>query len=156
MAELLTKTSDWWPVDKIVLAYFAAATLLELIYWSRLPDPWMLLVVHLAGALLIWLMACYPRNRFLNFFHYWYPLPYVFFCYKEMGILIPAVRTTNADAWLAEVDLAIWGAHPTVWLERFRSPLLVEALVVVYSGFVPAVLIVAFLLWKKRQFQTFR
>ena len=157
MAGLLTKArSDWWPVDKILLAYFGGATLLQLLYWERLPDPWILLAVHLAGGLLIALMARHPFNRILNFLHYWYPLPYVFFCYREMGILIPAVRTTNADAWLAEVDFAIWGAHPTVWLERFRSPFLVEALVIIYSGFVPIVLIVAFLLWEKRQFHDFR
>ena len=147
---------NWWPVDKVILAYFGAATLVELVYWQRLPDPWPMLIAHLAGALLIALAAAYPRNRVLGLFHYWYPLPYVFSCYKEMGTLIPVLRTGDADAALARLDFALWGTHPTVWLERFRSPLLAEALEIIYSGFVPAVLMVAFILWEKKRFHQFR
>jgi membrane-associated phospholipid phosphatase len=49
------------------------------------------------------------------------------------------------------MDFALWGANPTVWLERFRSPLLAEILEIVYSGFVPALVMVALLLWKKKK-----
>jgi len=157
LAELLIqKAYDWWPVDKVILGYFGAAAVIELIWWSRLPNPMELLIAHVVGILIITLMIRRPANAALHFFHYWYPLFYVFYCYKEMSILIPALRTTNADAWLAELDLAIWGANPTVWLERLRSPALVETLVIIYSGFVPCILIVAFILWKKRQFDDFR
>ena len=115
MAQLLTpRRADWWPVDKVILAYAAAATLVELIYWSKVPDPGVLLMVHLAGAALIALAACYPRQPALVVFHYWYPVFYVFFCYKEMSILIPALRNWDADAALAQLDFAIWGANPTV------------------------------------------
>ena len=97
MADLLTSArADWWPADKVILAYFGATTLLELIFWSRLPDAGLLLIVHLVGALLIVLAALYHANPLLRFFHYWYPLPYVFYCYKEMSILIPALRTDAA------------------------------------------------------------
>jgi len=138
MADLLTQgracstpttpRPDWWPVDKVILAYFAGAVVLELIFWSRLPDPRLLLAAHMAGALLLTLAVYYPGNAPARIFHYWYPLAYVFYCYKEMSILIPARRATTADAALPRLDFAICGANPTVWLERFRSPLLAEAL----------------------------
>ena len=157
MAELLMRKGyDWWPVDKVILGYFGAAIAIELFWWSRLPNPMELLIAHLAGILLMVLIAMRPANRALHFFHYWYPIFYVFYCYKEMSILIPALRTTNADAWLAELDLRLWGSNPTVWLERLRSPLLVEALVIVYSGFVPVILIMALIMWQKKQFDDFR
>jgi len=157
MAHLLNAArAEWWPVDKVILAYLAAATLLELICWSRLPDPWFLLMVHLAGAAALALLALYPANSLARIFHYWYPLPYVFYSYKEMSILIPALRATDADAALARLDFAVWGANPTVWLERLRSPLLAELLQIVYSGFLPVVLMMALILWKQKRYLEFR
>src|SRR5262245_61088344 len=115
-----------------------------------------MLAAHLAGALGIWLMAAKPRVPILATFHHWYPVFYVFACYKEMSILIPVLRTGSADAALAKLDYAIWGANPTVWLERFHNPAIAEILQIIYSGFVPAVLGVAFILWKKKRFKEFR
>jgi membrane-associated phospholipid phosphatase len=148
--------ADWWPVDKVMLTYLGAITIVELIYWSRIPHALERLVTHLIGILIIALVAYFPANRVSQFTHYWYPLPYVAYCYKEMGMLIPALGRPDADAALAHLDFAIWAANPTVWLERLRSPVLAEALEMVYSGFVPVVLLVAFLLWKRNRFCEFR
>jgi hypothetical protein len=58
VAQLLTASRwDWWPVDKVILTYFGATALLELFYWSSLPDASWLLIAHLGGALFIGLMA---------------------------------------------------------------------------------------------------
>jgi len=157
VAQLLTaRRLDWWPVDKVILAYFAAVTLIEVFYWSSLPDPFSMVTVHLVGALIIGLIVYYPSNPILIFVHFWYPLPYVFYSYKEMSILIRALRLPDADLALAQIDFAFWGANPTVWLERLRSPYLAEALEIVYAGFVPAILMVAFVLWKKNKLREFR
>lgn len=153
MAGLLKMArADWWQVDKIFFIYLGAITALELIFWSRLPDPLLLILAHLGSVLLIALAA----RSASPVLHYWYPLPYVFACYKEMSILIPALRHTDADAALARIDFAIWGANPTVWLERLRSPMLAELLEIVYSGFVPAVLLVAVILWIQKRYVEFR
>ena len=64
-----------------------------------------------------------------------------------MALLIPAVRRTDADQWLANLDFRIWHVYPTVWLERIQTPLLTEFLQTVYTLFIPAVLLVAVLLW---------
>ena len=153
---MLRRHADWWPIDKVILAYFAAMTALELLYWSRLPNPWELLLVHLCGALLIVIVAYFPGNSISFVFHHWYPVFYVFYCYKEMSILIPAVRSTNADAALARLDFALWGANPTVWLERISNPLLTEFLQIIYSGFIPVVLIIGVILWLQKRYSQFR
>src|ERR1700722_11755921 len=115
MAHLLTMAKwSWWPVDKVLLAYFGAAMAVELAFWNRLPDPGMLLLVHAIGIALIFLAAGFPANPVSRIFRYWYPLPYVAYCYREMSILIRALRTGDADAALARLDFAVWGANPTV------------------------------------------
>src|SRR6185436_11776996 len=153
---MLKTRPDWWPIDKVILAYFAFTTTLELVYWSQLPNSWELLTVHLSGAVLIILAVRYPANSISFVFHHWYPVFYVFYCYKEMSILIPALRSTDADAALARIDFAFWGAHPTVWLERISSPVLTELLQIVYSGFIPVVLMMGVILWIQNRYGEFR
>jgi len=57
---------------------------------------------------------------------------------------------------LAKLDFDVWGAHPCVWLERISSPLLTEALQIVYSAFVPVVLLMGLILWRQRRYSDFR
>jgi membrane-associated phospholipid phosphatase len=73
-----------------------------------------------------------------------------------MALLIPAIRGSDLDAELAAADYAIWGVHPTVWLERIQTPALTEVVQWLYSLFVPAVLLVAFILWRRRRYEDFR
>jgi membrane-associated phospholipid phosphatase len=148
--------ADWWPVDKVMLTYLSATAAIELFHWSLLPNPWERLITHLAAMLVVALVVYFPASAVSRIVHHWYPLPYVAYCYKEMGSLIPALGRPSADVALARLDFAFWGANPTVWLERFPSPLLAEALEIVYAGFVPAVLMVAFLLWSQKRFWEFR
>jgi membrane-associated phospholipid phosphatase len=156
MTGVKTARADWWPIDKVMLAYLGGALALELAAWSRLPNPVSMLLAHVFGAALIALAAFYPANRAASVFHHWYPLFYVFACYKEMSIVIPALQRPDLDRELARVDLWIWGANPTVWLERWRSPVATEALEIIYSLFVPAVLLTAVLLWRQKRFDEFR
>jgi len=151
----LPMSTRFWAIDQVTLAYFAFTTILIFGWWSRLPDAPLLLLLHVVAVGLIVLEAKVP-NPTAWLFRNWYPLPYVAYCYREMAVFIPAVWTTDADAWLAHLDHRIWRVHPTVWLERIQSPVLTELLQVAYTLFVPAVLLVAFLLWKNRQYEKFQ
>jgi len=145
-----------WPVDKLILAYFGFAALLILISWRTLPAAPVLLSLHFAGAALLLAAIRYP-GRVSWWFRSWYPVVYVGLCFKEMEVLIPAVRRSrDADRWLADLDYSFWHANPTVWLERIQSPPLTEYLQVVYTLFVPAVLWIAFLLWIGRRHAEFQ
>ncbi len=132
---MITRRAEWWPVDKVILAYFGATMALEIAFWNRIPDSGMILLAHCAAIALILLVALRPGSRTGSVFHHWYPLPYVFACYREMSILIPALERPSKDAGLASLDRRLWGANPTVWLERLRTPILAEALQIVYSLF---------------------
>ena len=140
--------THWWAVDKIILSYIAFTTVLILGWWNRIPNaPW-LLALHIAGTAALIFEVRVP-NRTSWVFRNWYPLLYVAFCYKEMALLIPAVRRSDADQWLANLDFRIWKANPTVWLEYLHTPALTEFLQIVYTLFIPMVLLVAVVLWSR-------
>lgn len=151
----LPATPGFWPVDKVVLPYYAVATGAILLLWNRLPGPEWLLAWHVAAIALAILAVKHP-GRASWIFRHWYPLPYVAWCYREMAVLLPAIRGKDVDAELARLDYRFWGANPTVWLERFANPWLTEYLQVVYALFVPVVLLIAFLLWRERRYAEFR
>lgn len=155
MKRELRNDTRLWPVDKIVLAYFAFIVVLLAGWWTRVPDAAELLTIHILGAALMLYQAKRP-NATSWFFRHWYPLLWVAFCYKEMALLIPVVRHTDLDQWLADLDYAFWHVHPTVWLERIQSPALTEYLQVVYTLFVPAVLLIAFVLWRRHRYAEFQ
>jgi membrane-associated phospholipid phosphatase len=155
LAEVLNPAERFWAVDKIVLGYFALMGALLVVYWGSVPEAGVLLAAHAAGAALVVLAVKWP-GRISLIFRHWYPVLYVASCYREMSILIPAIRRTDADQWLANADYALWHANPTVWLERIQVPPLTEFLQIVYSLFIPAVLFVALRLWLRRDYAAFR
>src|ERR1700751_614313 len=122
------RRADWWPVDKVILAYFSVAMALEIAFWSKMPGAGALLLVHCAAISPILLAVLHPDSAAARVFHHWYPLPYVFASYREMSILIPALDRSAADSALAVLDRQLWGTNPTIWLERLRSPALTETL----------------------------
>jgi len=62
----------------------------------------------------------------------------------------------SVDARLAAWDYAIWGANPTVWLERIQTPLVTELIQITYSLFVPMFLAVAVIFWIRNRRYEFR
>ncbi len=142
-------------VDKVILSYLAGAAVLIAVYWNQVPGAAKLLALHVAGALII-VVARQRPGRASWYVSHWYPILFVAACYREMSILIPAIRSTNSDPWLLGLDYAIWHANPTVWLERIQTPALTEFLQLIYTVFVPVVLLVPWLLWRQRRYAEFR
>ena len=156
------KSTDtrFWAIDKVILGYFFLTGLVVLGWWKTLPQAPELLVWHILGSAVIVLEVKRP-NRISWFFRNWYPLPYVGYFYKEMALLIPAVRQDDisrqySDRWLAHLDFRVWGANPCVWLERIQWPALVEWEQLLYTLFLPAVILVALLLWRRGRFAEFQ
>lgn len=155
MAEVLNSDRRFWAADKLILAYLAGIGALVAVYWNRLPEALELLALHVGAAIAI-VLASTRGGRAVWYFRHWYPLPLVASCYKETAILIPAVRGAATDQWLADLDFSIWHVNPTVWLERVQTAALTDFLQLVYTLFVPVVLLVPWLLWRKRRFADFR
>lgn len=145
-----------WPVDWLVLGYLLALALVVAVFRRQVPMSSAILAAHAAGMLLIVLFARYPELPGSYLFRHWYVLPYIVAFYREMSVLIPAVRGIDFDATLAAWDFAIWGAHPTVWLERIQTPLLTEILQIAYSLFIPSVILIAVVFWIQERMEEAR
>src|SRR5262249_35211105 len=124
-------------------------------WWERIPYAPFLLASHLLGAACIIYQVKRP-NWTSWIFRNWYPLPFVASCYNEMALFVPPVRGSDYDRVTANIDYRFWGANPTVWLERIHTPVLTEFLQAVYTLFVPAVLLIACLLWKQKKYGDFQ
>jgi len=157
LAEILSDAPSpgFWPVDRVIVPYYAATGVAILWLWNRLPGAAWLLAWHIAAILLVILAVKRPGPA-SRIFRHWYPLPYVAWCYRETSLLIPAMGLKEADAGLARLDYRFWGVNPTIWLERIYSPALTEYLQIVYTLFIPVVLLIAFLLWRQRRYAEFR
>jgi membrane-associated phospholipid phosphatase len=155
---LIARRADdrtFWAVDKIILAYFILTLIPIVGWWGRVPDAWFYFSWHIVAIGLLLLEVKMPNPTSWGFRN-WYPVFYVATCYKEMALFIPAVGRADADSYLAALDRRLWGADPTVWLERFYSPTLTEFVQIVYTLFVPAVLLIAALLWRQKRFGEFQ
>jgi membrane-associated phospholipid phosphatase len=150
LADLLNPDTRFWAVDKLILAYFTGAVVLIVGWWGSIPNALALLAANVFfGAAIVYQVKRPNATSWL--FRNWYALPYVAACYKEMAIFIRAVRKSDAD-----LDFRIWGAHPSVWLERLHTPVVTELLQVIYTLFVPAVLFIACVLWRKGRMRDFQ
>jgi membrane-associated phospholipid phosphatase len=155
LVKVLKPDSRLWPVDKLILGYFAIMVAMLLLWWGRIPEAAPLLVWHIAGSALVIFQIKRP-NPTTWFFRNWYPLLYVAACYKEMANILPLARGTDFDRQLANLDQRIWGVQPAVWLARIQTPALTEVVQWIYTLFVPAVLLIAFILWLQKRHGEFQ
>ena len=159
MAEVvIDPPRSWWPVERLFVFYLAAVGLGIAVAFRLIPGAASLLAAHAAG---IGLLVAAPRvrpawPRVATLFRYWFPLVYIPLCYKEMAILIPALRRTDLDAQVAWLDYSLWGAHVSVWLERLQNPWVTELLQLAYTLYIPSLVLVAVVLWAKGLYPDFR
>jgi membrane-associated phospholipid phosphatase len=66
----------------------------------------------------------------------------VLMLFNSLGQLIPHVRPVTYDEELIRIDHALFGVHPTVWMERLVSPVLTAVLQFAYISyyFIPVAL----------------
>jgi membrane-associated phospholipid phosphatase len=144
-----------WPVDKLILGYFGIMAAMLIVWWNRIPNAAPLLAWHIAASALVIFQIKRP-NPTSWFFRNWYPLLYVAACYKEMANVLPLARGIDFDRQLANLDQRIWSLQPSVWLAGIQTPFLTEAVQWIYTAFVPAVLLIAFIFWVQKRYSEFQ
>lgn len=145
------------PADKVVIAYLAVLAALVALSYHRISYWWAVVLAHAAVILLI--VAISRRARMgagvWRFIRGWYPVALVPVTFKELTFLIPLIHPRDYDWELARIDYWMFGAHPTVWLERFTWPALTELLQISYTTYYFLPLILGAVLWSKRWFDRF-
>jgi membrane-associated phospholipid phosphatase len=145
----------FWPIDYLVLGYFGVMAAMLLVWWTRIPNAAPLLAWHFLGSALVIYQVKRP-NPTTWIFRNWYPLIYVASCYKEMANVFPFARGVVYDGAFAAIDQRVWGMQPAVWLAGIQTPALTEFLQVIYTLFIPMVLIVALVFWAQKSYAEFQ
>jgi membrane-associated phospholipid phosphatase len=91
-------------------------------------------------------------GRLGKFSHDYSPIPFVILIYQSLGELIQHLHP-DIDPWLIQMDLSLFGVHPTIWMERWVVPWLTDIMSFAYGSyyFLPVILIATLYLNDRRQ-----
>lgn len=149
------------PVDLLSIAFIAVLAAVALFSASAIPvRPGFIIQYSLFASVIIVLAALDGKSRggtVLKFAHAFLPVVIVLLVFNSLGDLIPLVRSRYYDDVLIRIDYALFGVHPTLWLERFNNALLTGLLQAAYLSyyFTPISLgTILFLKSRQREFDT--
>jgi membrane-associated phospholipid phosphatase len=92
----------------------------------------------------------------LLFIRYWYPAVLIPPIFRELANLVHPINPVDIDPQLIAIDFALFGVHPTVWLEQVTVPWLTEYMQLAYVTYYFLPFIVAAPLYRQRQLRQFR
>ena len=96
-----------------------------------------------------------PEFRLLRFLHDWYPVAAIFLVFKEVYVVIQTIGRVDIDTALINLDRAIFGADPTVWISRFSLPVLTEILQIAYVSYYLLMITLAAELYLRKNYEKF-
>jgi membrane-associated phospholipid phosphatase len=144
-------------VDGLTLIFTGLLSALTLLYLNSIPQVGWLLARYGTVLVVVAGLAAYavrPRaGKALLTFRDFLPVLVIPLLFDSLGDLLPSVRPRMFDEALISIDHALFGVHPTVWMERFIHPLLTAVLQFAYISYYPmaVVLGVTLAVRKKRK-----
>ncbi len=146
------------PIDLIVVIFYILLTIITLVY-SSIIDEWLLLIGYnfLLFIFIFWISskANRSKNKYWMIAHYYYVIPLIFLTFKEVYVLLSAIRTVDYDNLLISIDRFIFGADPTVYLYQFSHPILTEILQIAYATFFLLPIILGIEFQRKNEYNKF-
>jgi membrane-associated phospholipid phosphatase len=134
------------PIQGLTLFSLIGLILLVLIFQGQIP-LWRSLLIRysiLLGLLFILKLSSDRKamGRIGIFLNYFSPLPFVILIYESLGDLIQYLRP-DIDFRLIQIDFALFGIHPTLWMEQWVVPWFTDVMSLAYVSyyFIPVVLI---------------
>jgi membrane-associated phospholipid phosphatase len=133
-------------LDGLTIVFISLILLVVILFYPRFPHGGQLLAVF-SLLLLLALFISEARWRWKNInivrvLCDFSPIFFIIVIYDQLGWITPYLRP-DADNLLIKIDLALFGVHPTVWLERFFIPWVADVLALAYVSyyFIPVVLV---------------
>lgn len=125
------------PADVLTIVFSLALFVLTALFAAKVPSAGMLMLIYASVALFQMLLIPLSRRtavltliRDLVF-----PVVAVLVIFDSLGPLVPAVNPRDIDHLLIRADYLLFGGYPTVFLERFVTPLLTDLLQVAYTSY---------------------
>lgn len=127
------------PVDAIVLGYLAVVATLVASGHDRVPHWWVhLLACAAMAATVLGLIAAHARRpdlTVLAVLRTACPIVLAPLAYSMVGPVALVVRGRFLDAGMNTFESAVWGGHPTLWLDGLASRPLTELLYACYMSY---------------------
>jgi membrane-associated phospholipid phosphatase len=82
------------------------------------------------------------------------PATFFFLIFETLFMILPYSTETRYDTLLAQIDLALFGISPTVWIEQYIQPIFTEILYIAYFLYFPMPLLVFGWMFYKRQYRS--
>ncbi|WP_239167739.1 phosphatase PAP2 family protein [Catellatospora coxensis] len=127
------------PHDVIVLGYLAVVAVLATAGHDRLAHWWAYLLAYAAmAAAVLALIAAHSRRPdvpALAVLRTVYPLVLAPLAYTLVGPTVLVVRGGYRDAGMNAFDAAVWGGHPSLWLDGLVSRPLTELMYAAYMSY---------------------
>lgn len=152
--KMRTLTSYLHTADILFIGYGTLLSLINLVFFFRIPHWWSLILINSGTAGLILMLAYFRHTRgwrVLRYVHDWYVAPMVFLTFKEIYFMLsPIHQGRDYDELLIMIDRWIFSVNPTEWLVRVSHPVLTEILQIAYTSFYFLFLIVGYELYRRR------
>ena len=114
------------------------------------------LLVFALSALTIWLSIFLRKENknsgLAKFFRLAYPLIYLFVIFESFFMILPFINPNRYDVALAHIDFAMFGVHPTVWIEQWNRPWLTDLFYSLYVFYFPMPLFILSWLYHQKRF----
>jgi membrane-associated phospholipid phosphatase len=127
------------PSDLLTLSFLVLLACLA-VFSASVNPSWAMLLATYAALTILTLAAAVYRTKTgsaKSGFHLSVVVTVltVLYIFNSLGALIAGLHATTYDARLIAVDHAIFGVHPTVWMERLINPLLTGLLQFAYISY---------------------
>ena len=143
------------PADVVTIGYQLILMITIVLCFSNIPGASGFLFYH---ALIIGFVLGLPylgKGKIINLIRNWSPVLIVPTNFAELHYLVHNLNPIDLDSILIELDLLIFGVHPTVWLESLTIPLLTEYFQWIYTTFYFIPIILGIILYRNSRFSEF-
>ncbi len=145
--------------DVLIIAFLAFLSGVNLVFATRIPNWWLMILINAAAGggicLLAWARHA-TGSRLLAVVHDWHVAPTVFFTFKELYFMIKPIHGgRDYDDVLIACDRWLFGTDPTHWLTQFSTPWLTEILQIAYTLFYALFLLIGYELYRRNDKDAF-
>lgn len=91
------------------------------------------------------------RFSIFKIIRYWYAVAVILISFKEVYLIINAIKPHDIDDVLIVMDWKLFGVNPTIWTYRFANPVLTEFLQIIYFFYYFMIVVygLELFLWKR-------
>ena len=122
--------------DLATSIFLTLLSLTSIVFSARVPQwPVLVLVNSTLTALIAYSSRAVGRSspRWLRFTRDWYPVPMIFFVFKQTYMMVHPIHPHDYDGFLINADRLIFGIDPTRWLFAYAHPFVTEILQISYA-----------------------